>query len=289
MIERVAYEEIDKKAYDRCVAGSENFRVCAMSRYLDAMARDWDALVYKDYRAVMPLPRRRKFGLTYVYTPAFVQQLGIFSREEVTPDLENEFHKKLATKFILADYAFHSGSRKRAAWEERVNYTLNLNRDYEDLFRGFNTNRKRTIKKGFAGLTLEKSLEPGFWLKQLHEPGLGFSPDASMEMQMKRLIQQYPEIVRTWNAFYEGQWVGGLLWLKDHRRITYLFPATSKKGKELDTPTFVLSNLIREHLGSDLLLDLEGSMIPGVARFYKSFGARRETYYFMKSRMYGLF
>ena len=132
MIERVAYEEIDKKAYDSCVSGSENFRVCATSRYLDAVARDWDTLVFKDYRAVMPLPRRRKFGLTYVYTPAFVQQLGIFSREEVRADLENEFHKKLVSKYILADYAFHSGSRKRAGWEERVNYTLNLNRDYED-------------------------------------------------------------------------------------------------------------------------------------------------------------
>jgi hypothetical protein len=81
----------------------------------------------------------------------------------------------------------------------------------------------------------------------------------------------------------------GLLWLKDHRRITYLFPVANKKGKDLDAPTFILNNMILEHQGTDLLLDFEGSMIPGVARFYRSFGAQIETYYFMKSRLYGLF
>ena len=289
MIDLVAYGDIDKKAYDSCVNSAENFRVYATSSYLDAVAHRWDALIFRDYQAVMPVPRRRKYGLSYVYTPLFVQQLGIFSREEVSAELENEFHRRLRSSFILADYAFHSGSRKKRAWQERANYTLNLRSDYEDLFRSFNSNRKRIIRKGFQNLTLEKSHQPDFFLKRLEEPDLSFNPDASMAKQLKGLIDKNPEIVRTWNAYCEEEWVGGLLWLKDQRRITYLFPVTSAKGKELDTPTFILDHLIQEHQGTDLVLDLEGSMIPGVARFYKSFGARRETYYFMKSRLYGLF
>ncbi len=289
MIDLVAYEDIDKEHYDRCVYGSDDFRVYATSSYLDAMARNWDALIYKDYKAVLPVPRRRKFGLNYVYTPAFVQQLGVFSSEKISAELEDDFYKSLRSKFILVDYAFHSGSRPKVAWQERVNYTLSLDKDYQDLFGSFNTNRKRIITKGFDTLTLEKSREPAYFLKHLDQTDLGFVPDAPLLEALNRVVDHDPDRVRTWNVIHEGQWIGGLLWLKDHRRITYLFPVANKKGKDLDAPTFILNNLIREHQGTDLLLDLEGSMIPGVARFYRSFGAQIETYYFMKSRLYGLF
>lgn len=288
MIDLVPYENIDKKAYDRCVFNSENFRIYATGSYLDAVAEKWDALIYKDYQAVMPVPWRMKYGLSYVYMPYFVQQLGVFSLEGVSAELENDFYRTLVSKFMLVDYAFHSGSRPKGSWQERVNYTLNFSPDYELLFRAFNTNRKRIIKKGFRDLTLKKSQETDSFLKHLDQPDLGFVPAASLVAGLKRLIDQNPEIIRTWNVYCKNQWVGGLLWLKDHRRITYLFPVASRKGKDLDAPTFILDNLIREHHGTDLLLDLEGSMIPGVARFYKSFGALPETYYFTKSRLYGL-
>ena len=81
----------------------------------------------------------------------------------------------------------------------------------------------------------------------------------------------------------------GLVWLEDEKRITYLLPVSTEKGQALEVGTFLLDALIRAHQGKNLLLDLEGSMIPGVARFYRSFGAQQETYYFMKSRCYGLF
>ena len=47
MIDLVPYENIDRKAYDRCVTNSENFRVYATSSYLDAVADNWDALITK--------------------------------------------------------------------------------------------------------------------------------------------------------------------------------------------------------------------------------------------------
>lgn len=289
MIDLVPYENIDKNAYDRCVLGSENFRIYATSNYLNAVAQNWDALVYKDYKAVMPLPRRKKYGLSYVYTPPFVQQLGVYSHEDITAELENDFYKRLTSKFILVDYALHSGSHLRGRGQEKVNYILGLNRDYEELFRSFNTNRRRIIRKGFHKMTLDKSGDPYLFPEHLDRPDLGFVPDAASRRALKRLIEKNPQIIQIWNGYHEDQWVGGLLWLKDHRRITYLFPVVTKKGKELDAPTFFLDALIQEHQGTDLLLDLEGSMIPGVARFYKSFGPRLETYSFLKSRFYGLF
>ena len=40
----------------------------------------------------------------------------------------------------------------------------------------------------------------------------------------------------------------------------------------------IVDAFIREHAGSELILDFEGSNIPTVARFFAGFGARPEIY-----------
>jgi len=85
-------------------------------------------------------------------------------------------------------------------------------------------------------------------------------------------------------VYKEDVCVGGLLWLKDEKRITYLVPVIPDEVKKEHLNTFLVNALIEEYQQQDLLLDFEGSMIPGVARFYESFGAKSEIYYFYKKR-----
>ena len=71
--------EIDKQKWDQCIRESNQAVIYAESVYLDYMAGEWDALVYGDYEALMPLCFRKKWGIRYLYQPAFVQQGGIFT------------------------------------------------------------------------------------------------------------------------------------------------------------------------------------------------------------------
>jgi hypothetical protein len=41
----------------------------------------------------------------------------------------------------------------------------------------------------------------------------------------------------------------------------------------------LIDTFIQNNSGKNLILDFEGSNIPGIARFYKGFGAMAETYY----------
>ena len=186
------------------------------------------------------------------------------------------------------DYALHSGSAQTKGGVERVNYTLDLSSGFKTIFEGFNSNRKRIARGRFEDLEIEKSGDPGYFQKQLDRKDLGFVPDGPTRMILQRLIENQPDIVRTWNVLHKDEWVGGLIWLLDHKHVTYLLPVASERGKALDVPTFIILNLIREYEGSNLMLDFEGSMIPGVARFYESFGAHKEIYYFLKTRFYGV-
>jgi hypothetical protein len=46
---------------------------------------------------------------------------------------------------------------------------------------------------------------------------------------------------------------------------------------------FLFDQLIREFAGQDLILDFEGSDLPGVARFYQKFGPQNQPFSFWKS------
>ncbi len=294
MLEHVSYPDIDKTAYDSCVKASEHFRTYALSWYLDATAQEWDVLVLDDYRAVMPLPRRKKWGLTYVYTPPLVQQLGVFSSFGVTAEQESGFYRTASRKYLLMDYFAHSGSQAGSSkWIPRTNFILGLDRTYGLLTMGYNKNRRRIIGKGFGELRIDQGGDPNLLLSCMQdsvgEDEAGYAPGTEVLATLRRLIDSGNAALNAWNVFFEDQWVGGLLLLSDPFRITYLFPAATARGRKMQVGSLVLDALVREYQDTGLILDLEGSMIPGVADFYRSFGASEEVYYHFKSRLHGIF
>ena len=89
-IKYLQHKEIDKSKWDACISRAPNGLIYPYSFYLDAMAKHWDALVLKDYEAVMPLTWNRKYGFYYLYQPAFTASLGVFGKnltKEIIDDL----------------------------------------------------------------------------------------------------------------------------------------------------------------------------------------------------------
>jgi hypothetical protein len=66
--------------------------------------------------------------------------------------------------------------------------------------------------------------------------------------------------------------------LRDEKRLYYLFAAPTILGRKQNITHFFIDGLIKRYAGSELILDFEGSMIPGVARFYKKWGSKVESY-----------
>ena len=75
-----------------------------------------------------------------------------------------------------------------------------------------------------------------------------------------------------------------MLLLIDSKRITYLIPVASAFGKKNGAATLLVDQIIKKYRHSHQILDFEGSMISGVAKFYESFGAVYEglSYFFEK-------
>jgi hypothetical protein len=68
----------------------------------------------------------------------------------------------------------------------------------------------------------------------------------------------------------------------DGRRIYFILSSVTEAGKKNQANHFLVDHIIREFSGKDLVLDFEGSDIPGIAEFYIGFGAVEQPYYFLK-------
>ena len=58
--------KINKQKWDDCIKNSSNPLIYAASVYLDHMADNWDGFIADDYRLVMPVPWRKKYGINIV-------------------------------------------------------------------------------------------------------------------------------------------------------------------------------------------------------------------------------
>ncbi len=68
--------------------------------------------------------------------------------------------------------------------------------------------------------------------------------------------------------------------LKDEKRIYNIMNATTARGRLKEANYFLFDQLIHEFSGTPILLDFEGSDLPGVRNFYEKFGAISQPYFY---------
>jgi hypothetical protein len=91
MIVYLKNSEIDREQWNNCIYASKSSKPYAYSWYLDIMAPGWEALIDDDYDSVFPLPGFSRFGIQYITTPIFLQQLGAFSPDKPVSGVIHEF------------------------------------------------------------------------------------------------------------------------------------------------------------------------------------------------------
>lgn len=288
MIRHLTRAEIDDTKWNACVRQAVNSFPYAYSWYLDCVALRWDALVRNDYEAVFPLVWKRRFLIHYLYQPMFTQQLGVFS--EYIPD-EKTLHAFLDAipsryRFIEINVNCHNPVR-HPSFEviPRVNMCLELNAPYETLFHAYHENTRRNVQKALKhNLHVSEDLKTDALLAfyktntGIKIPELGEFHYEHLEELIAGLLQrnmgkQVGVTDANGNLFAAG------FFIFSGNRIINLLNSTAEEAKVNGAGFLLFDSLIRAHANSGKVLDFEGSMIPGIARFYKSFGAQEQTYW----------
>lgn len=292
MLRYLKNSEIDKQKWNQCISNSPNGLIYAEAGYLDSLADHWDALVKNDYEAVMPLVWRSKFGIRYLYQPAFVQQGGIFSLTPISKAIIIEFINIASQHFKFAEIALNFASADVNLTYQcslRNNFLLSLEKSYEHIFNNYKPYIKERLQRlqkfnlEYAATDdVDKAIEI---YKSTYEKRIQKTTSNTYEQFKKRCnhyLQNERAIVREVREQSTKELLAIVLLLKDKNRIYNLASSITENGKKKLANYFLYDRIFQEFSEQGLCFDFEGSDIPGVAYFYEKFADTNQVYPFIK-------
>ena len=277
--------EIDGLKWSQCVNSQlVTSKVFAQQWFLDTCCKEWHALVVDDYRAVLPLPVRRKFGINYVYPPFFASRLGFFGEELTQKEIDEALHW-VAKKFRWADLFFSSDIQyKKGNTFSHRTYILDLSADYNSIQKAYHESHKRNCKKGQTeNLELVFDANPQeiinlFRNNRGKDTSVGYKEsDYKNLLNIVFLLQEQKavEIVGVRNT--EGVLCAGAFFPFWEKKYSFLFSGRNN-DKQSRCLYFLIDNFIFRHAGKELFLDFNGSDNSNIARFYAGFGAKETVF-----------
>ncbi len=289
MIKYLKHKEIDLIKWDKCINNAYNELIYSNSWYLDYVSPNWEALVFGEYEAVMPLTWKKKYGIKYLYPPFFTQQLGVFSKNQLTAKQIQLFLEAIPAKFKFMDLFLNSKNMlddSLYSFNRKPNYFLSLNATFDELSNKYNSNCKRNISKATKnGLKIKQAsaseIIDFYRINYAHIESNSKSEDYLKFEALVNILKEKGN-AETIGVFQEEIMCGGGIFIKDSNRIYYLLGASNSIGKKYGAVHFFMNWIIKKYAGSNLILDFEGSEIESIADFFKQFGSEKEEYIYLK-------
>jgi hypothetical protein len=293
MIRHLAHEYIGGAWWDQQLAMAPNRVPYARAWYLDLVCPGWGILLDEARGYFMPVPEKHTLGVRRILQPPYCQQLGIFGQQIPDSFVCDEFLSHGSLRVIQLHIALNASNhllKRTKGLYFRPDNLLSLDKPYSELSSGFDENTHRNIRKAMkAGLEIRKSGEPGFLLQLKWKARPSGMQEKHLQLagkiMHKALERNEGEI---WYAFApDNEPLAGCFFLKDDLRSVYLISASSPEGKETGAMFLLVSRFIETYAGTGRLLDFEGSTVPGIARFFKGFGAATTVYPLVSRCLFG--
>ena len=281
----LAKKEINLSRWDACVAADPSCLPYALSWWLDAATGgNWDGVVMDDYRVVMPLPRGKFLGrYSQVQRPSFTQQCGPFGQlqpgdvRQLLTELPSRY---LSLKLPLTDRVIREEVPAGFSSRERTNYVLDLSPDFSILHQGFHKVLRRKLRRNGPAILSSAApkdiielyrqsagqkagLKPKHYLKIAAIITAAQRNDAAICCRLDDAENGF--LAAGFFPFYRG-------------RLLITFAASTSTGYAKEGMARMIVALIKANHGPGKLLDFEGSDIPGVAEFFRSFGPVERNY-----------
>ena len=281
----VEMDDLDLAGWDQTMKLCLNENPFAYSSWLNLVTKRWGALVNKDHSILMPLPLKRKFGLTYISQPLFTQQLGLFGTKKITEATVSQALQSIPKKFVKAYLQLNTSNHFEGLHlPVRPTYCIDLRYDHSTLSNRYHLSHKRNIAKARKQmLVIRAEKNTADFIKQFRKTTgkkdaklkaadyelMGRIMKHSLETNTGGLLSCYDE---------KDELLAGLFYLRSHSRVVNLFNFSNTKGRSLNAMPMLVDQWISKFAGSKLILDFEGSSIPSLATFYSRFGAEKMLY-----------
>ena len=286
-IKYIKHKKIDFAKWDNCIEESPNGLIYPYSFFLNTMAgKKWDALVLGDYEAVFPLVWNRKFFIKYLYQPYFCQQLGLFSKNQISENLISDFIHKIPSKFLY--WNFHLNYQNKyfspsVRFINRTSFCINLNQEYTEIYDQYNADAKKNLAKSMIqGFSYHTNIEIDtvancfFAAYGQHYPKVD-----TLKLKISKCASEAIKQSKGFSRAVFGNdgslWCAGFFFISNNR-IHYAMAAPTEEGKKFGATHILIDEVLKEFSNKKMIFDFEGSDIKSVAYFYSKFGSVSSHY-----------
>lgn len=282
----------DKQKWDNCVSKSDNGLIYARTFYLDNTCKSWKGLIGENYDWVFPICDNKKYAISYLYQPPFSQQFGAFAKPGVTVPYK-QIINLLQKHYNFWEMNFNYSTPtnifpKQSIITNANNYVLNLSDGYKKIENNYHKDLIKNLKRSNKfnhtyQATTNYKLGIDFYKKyyssrilHLQERDYTNFQNVCKEAQKqnmlvcRQVLNEQSEISATVILFFDG------------RRLYNIMNTTTATGRETQANHYLLDAVIQEFSGQDIILDFEGSDLPGVMPFYENFGTVNQSYFQVK-------
>ena len=278
-IQIVNNKELDKVIWDKKICSSDSPSFFMLSWVLDILHPNWDALVYLNYEAFMPIPKAKKIGLTYVFQPKFIRSLSIFN--------ENEDHRLAIIAIFRETYSLVNINLDFELKESNSNgvfQKLSIPCSRELLHNAYSKNAIRVISKLDVEIEYKLIYDAGTFINFFKNIKNIKSLKSNSYVKLHQLISETlkRENGKLIAAFYNGEMIACGFFIFFQKQVYFLKGTVNKIGREKGAFYGLIDHVLQSVLGNFEQLDFVGSNDKGVANFYRKFGAQDFHYSILK-------
>lgn len=244
------------------------------------MCSSWMGIILNDYEAVFPICYKKKWGITYCYTPAFIQCFSCNNKNENLDLIQKEIQKVAKYGDVML-----SATNETNVAQSKCNYILSLDTNYELIYKNYKSDLKQNLKKATKeNLVYLQSNDINHAVelyKTIYADRMnGINPnDFKNFKKLCKLFQQSGNCIVREVRNSENNLLAIALLLKDKYRFYNLANSTTILGRKTEANHFLIDRIIHEFSNTNAVFDFEGSDLPGVKTFYQKFGAVNEPYF----------
>lgn len=277
MAELIHHKNIDRKKWDCLVQSDDNATIFNYSHYIDSLAEDWDLYTDADYSFGIIVPFKKILKQRIAYTPFF------YRYADLVGDASN-FDQSHFIKCLHSN--FQAGNLNLSFELDSIHTTRNF-----QIIKGFK-------KKSLAKRQMKKANELNIKLKFEKDNNIELVNLIFMELSNKMNIyksKKYKEnFLKLTNqlashqqliilkAFDKPKLIGGLIGIKDQKRLIYLKGACLPQYKNKGLMYLMMNELIQHSESDNSIFDFGGSSDENVRFFNTRFNGIDQSYYVYK-------
>ncbi|MEL6142378.1 MAG: GNAT family N-acetyltransferase, partial [Bacteroidota bacterium] len=224
------------------------------------------------------------FGLPQVQRPILCQQLAWFSPANKEKLFQTEL-QSIPSSYRRINLSLQSNNlSEQLGFHPRINLVLDINRDYAAIQSGYSKSLRKRLRRARERLTINQAKDPSEVLRLYRQEigsrlNWGSKEFDLAEQLLKDALARNLAVVFHVYLQDTGELVGAGSFLLFGRRVINILGATNELGKDHFAMHLLIDHAIKTHQNTFQLFDFEGSELPGVATFFRSFGAVEELYY----------